>query len=51
VTEAADSPDIWVPPELRAGVYADYVGELVARVALSRWSILKLQQEFARRME
>jgi hypothetical protein len=74
VSEAADAPDIWVPPELRAGVYADYIdvfgdfveltidfarldprypssGELVARVALSRWSILKLQQEFARRME
>ena len=69
----ADAPDIWVPPELRAGVYADYVdvfgdfveltidfarldprdptnGELVARVALSRWSILKLQHEFAGRM-
>lgn len=26
-------------------------GELVARVALSRWCILKLQDEFARRIE
>ena len=71
---AADAPDIWVPPQLRAGVYADHAdvygdfeeltidfarldprrptrGDLVGRVALSRWCILKLQEELARRVQ
>jgi hypothetical protein len=74
VSEPDDVPDIHVPSDLRAGVYADHIdvygdfieltidfarldprrptrGDLVARVALSRWCILKLQEEFARRVE
>jgi hypothetical protein len=74
VSDAADAPEIRVRPDLRVGVFADYVdvfgdfaeltidfarleprspmtGELVARVALSRWCILKLYRELAQRIE
>jgi hypothetical protein len=69
-----ETPNIHVPRELRAGVWANHVdvfgdfeeltldfavldprtplqGELVARVTVSRWCILKLGQEIEGRVK